>query len=1439
MGQQIQFTALPNGVSGGKLRFSIYVSFRLAGAANTLAGYPVALNWHSHNFAFKIVLGTTALNATIVSQRRADIWTSLFKADTPVKPYAYQNQGPRVIDSISARRLHNFVKGVYAVSAFQATKRELDVVTLAKSVFKDPDVYRSPLVERQVANIQAPNINPGNLRPGVINPGVTNPGGPALTNPAPGGGATPPRPSGAGIQPITTAPPPTARPGTPTMPIMQPFSGQLPGEPSFPSTIKAGANPNVANMGIRFGQKLIQMPYQITADAKFNTESRNWRKMPPTAAASAVPEATVFWWEARRYHQPYPVIVNPPPPALDFHQAVAMIGEHPTLMRLAGIVFDVEVDMPSMIGTSGQVRVQATYNNITDNDNPTTNYEFNSASGVFLPLASGDMQKGWLDIDASKVDVFQVEVPSTVLRQIDFASKVRQVALRAAKPNAEKTQLPSLRSSGFSFSRHDRTFMFREHLTRMDTHATKFANLATVGLNYRDVYRGVRVDVQVNGDGQWRPLCARQGSYELPGGGKIDGVSEEHWVSAAITSAPNDPAGAARLGETLWSWGGWSLVCPRPMMTLDQDGKLIAGGTQLDPRFGMKMSFRPPAGSVAQLRFGNRYKFRARLVDLAGNSFPVTRSSFSGVESEEETYRRFDPVPSPAVFETEPAGDGESTHHIVIRKFVKNGQIETAKRQLVAPQAGVDLCEQHGMFDKNGVLDPAAYALIQQKDSLSPLDQVTPQRIGSQVPLPYFPDPMAMGVLLHSAPHIAATLALNYPGSWPNPTSLNLEVKAGNQPSSASGDQFNLFLVPGEIDKFRISSSLVQVKLPLMGIVEWASAAARADAVWMADNVRGRNWMLTPGKEITAVFATQVPESKAVIQAISGGRRAGETTCRLGGRMLVHNWTTLEVDVNLEWTDEVDLLEESVRTTKAIDKKMQAQKFKVPRREPQTPGGVLTAPNTESFGDVVEFHDTKHHAIEIDLVAHTRFREYFPENWPTAQDPEGTRFTETTNKAAQYAIPSSKRPDAPIVEYVIPTFGWNRRNISGGSGGVASDRSGRGLRVYLRRPWFSSGNNERLAVILLKPKVAGGGGNITRISTVGKQLEALMTRFGADPVYQLGDVDGTPDVGDFSGNIIPPVPGLETEELGDAYEATAIPYSVQFDDERQMWFADIEINAGTAYQPFVRLALARFQAVSLTGLHLSRIVMTDIMALQEDRSAVVSFMQDPKSVKVHVVGRRPNTVAGANRCFATLQEKVGTDDETGWKTVMVSGQEYTKELEYVAPGMVIRPDTIIRPNQPITIPPNINRPPVINPNNPRVPPEGEETAAVWMEDAGEDSGQPTPIQPRPIPIQPRPIPIQPTPNPRLDPAIQGGLTIQPMPGPGEFSLPKSRLETEYRFLVREFEVFDSDTQEPELPDVFKPSNVTATNPMLNMMVAAPRRIAGRLVYVDTVPVKPV
>src|SRR5262249_27886395 len=139
--------------------------------------------------------------------------------------------------------------------------------------------------------------------------------------------------------------------------------------------------------------------------------------------------------------------------------------------------------------------------------------------------------------------------------------------------------------------------------------------------------------------------------------------------------------------------------------------------------------------------------------------------------------------------------------------------------------------------------------------------------------------------------------------------------------------------------------------------------------------------------------------------------------------------------------------------------------------------------------------------------------------------------------------------------------------------------------------WFQTGEGEQL-VVVLAPSDSGAAAE-----------SELVTRMGRDPLF------GTPAT--------PPRPKREwfaaaaraqlvtLPELGT--QVTVIPVDVTPGGDR--WYADVEFAvpaAAQSYNPFVQLAVARYQRDSLDGMQISPVVITDSVPLLPDRHVVVT-----------------------------------------------------------------------------------------------------------------------------------------------------------------------------------------------------------------------------------------
>lgn len=436
--------------------------------------------------------------------------------------------------------------------------------------------------------------------------------------------------------------------------------------------------------------------------------------------------------------------------------------------------------------------------------------------------------------------------------------------------------------------------------------------------------------------------------------------------------------------------------------------------------------------------------------------------------------------------------------------------------------------------------------------------------------------------------------------------------------------------------------------------------------------VEGGHWMLTPPRLLTLVHAVQQPIGRPAFTAlriehepapwdpaplqtepsagrtdptelapITSWRNLGATDAFLIGALRIHGASTAKVDLLASWIDPVDDVAEKTPATSSQSAHVDqlplptvsetdliapgAERRPVGYYDPEhdqicfvRAGDWMGAPgrNQKSLTAAAPrhlFHDTKHHRVTYTAVASSRYREYFP----AVPKLDFTRSSEP----AVVDVPASARPLAPSVAYVIPTFGWERQTATNLKRSV---RFGGGLRVYLHRPWFSSGDGELLGVALWS------GQNGTLDAANRDKFKPYITQWGMDPIWQTENLSGAPATSDFPDGT-PAEFGLTleekkaAEERGERDRVDVAGFPAQFDAVRGLWFADVTINLPTeTYMPFVRLALVRYQPHALLDAKISRVVLADFAQLTPDRSAMVT--SDPhhaRTIRVVVSGVAP------------------------------------------------------------------------------------------------------------------------------------------------------------------------------------------------------------------------
>jgi hypothetical protein len=125
------------------------------------------------------------------------------------------------------------------------------------------------------------------------------------------------------------------------------------------------------------------------------------------------------------------------------------------------------------------------------------------------------------------------------------------------------------------------------------------------------------------------------------------------------------------------------------------------------------------------------------------------------------------------------------------------------------------------------------------------------------------------------------------------------------------------------------------------------------------------------------------------------------------------------------------------------------------------------------------------------------------------------------------------------------------------------------------------------------------------------------TVWGADPVFAGEPLPAGPYTHQFPLRTAVGSAVSLLEVPGD--EVTVVGHMPEFDNDRRLWFCDLQLDAGDAYTPLVQLHLARYQPYSVPGTHLSKTVKTDFIQLLPRREA--TFVASPDGTAMAVILR--------------------------------------------------------------------------------------------------------------------------------------------------------------------------------------------------------------------------
>ncbi|RSO36002.1 hypothetical protein DMH15_19395 [Streptomyces sp. WAC 06725] len=524
-----------------------------------------------------------------------------------------------------------------------------------------------------------------------------------------------------------------------------------------------------------------------------------------------------------------------------------------------------------------------------------------------------------------------------------------------------------------------------------------------------------------------------------------------------------------------------------------------------------------------------------------------------------------------------------------------------------------------------------------------------------QLLLPYLPDVPARGIALRGLPGTGTGTdagphrTYDFTGTWPQARPLRLRIVEGDRPPDPpTGGVLTVYVPKAEVVTVRLSCRIAEQDLRLFRVWQLLTASPLwNDPLGLTPEKRreltvasaaGENWMITPWTELTLVHAVEKPLAPPSLADLRFSRTAGETSAFVEGVLSLHARSTGRIDLDATWQEWLDDVKEPA-----------------PRRVTgyDHVGDLTPGPRSDTFtfsGVRHEFRDTRHRNVTYTPTATTRFREYFHPAITDRPELITSRGPAASGPAGQgWPVPATRRPEPPEVSHIVPTFTWEQ-TVDTDAHRVTRTRRAAGIRVYLRRPWFSSGDDELLAVVL----------------DPGSRLPAeLVTRCGIDPVWADDSVLPRLRPANF-----PNAAGTATgrtlaETVGGAPATVSVAtFAPVYDTQLGLWSCDIDVNLGDladspAYYPFLRPALARYQPYAVEPLHLSKVVTGEYVQLMPERTVTAAMTADGR---IHIelsgpaaandvgefAGPGREGAAASRRVVATVQQRPRTAGDLEW-----------------------------------------------------------------------------------------------------------------------------------------------------------------------------------------------
>jgi hypothetical protein len=943
---------------------------------------------------------------------------------------------------------------------------------------------------------------------------------------------------------------------------------------------------------------------------------------------------------------------------IDFNQRVTLLMNMPAIMEALGLVLHFTFDTAAVALDGAVVQLSLPATGLLPSglsSSPATPCCQTVSSADFWPKPNPNnapqqiLPNGWINpADGYGIGCLQTDAEASKMVQFACRAGFRKAAHQRDKaPSDIDPSLvisydedvvhpvlpPSAVTGGVQVWQDNRQQRFADRIIPAQINS---ANPTANPLYADDLLNSIAVDVLRKDRKEWYHLTQRSESYKI-GRIRVDTKPHDRGVRTSATARKDNSAGTFDVDEMVFSWRLNSLVAP-PQVQSTRKPQRSARTTSSQQLPWTKFRARYTPAVVPSPLFGVDYTVAMRPVYMTGSVLEFDTKLASPDNTLSIRFQRYELIQGPDVI---PA-------NVAVHQMVKQ---ETKTLLLVASELKENL-EPHSYTSSSiRVLVPSQVSAEVARRHGKPEDQIRtgatvfslnkgglPTKINADStnntggPNAYLPDPLCTGArfwLTDLDNNILCTAdPVNYfdtSTSWPNYIVHLVELQRAesgqsptltNQPPSVVPSLFPFLsrlsrkivcsIPPGMTVLLVIQPQLDPNVVTQHALSTMTSQGIQpnSDDLSATDICRPTILRLThavdrPTKAptIELLDAVAVPPPVTAPIAPPAGYNFTRTTANTFPLTVTADpMSTAKVEVVASWSDQVDDVKFGKATVKCSNAHL--ADFSIAKKSANSPA----AQNVR-----LPFADSRYRRVVMMAKAYSRLADAF------GHQNKALPTTDSAPNAYIVDFLATQLPAAPDVEAVIPNLKWS----------VDKNKRTRtmGITVVLNRPWFSSGNDERLAVISSARTNSNKTVDSVLRTTDASVDENTISAWGFMADWQSAgqayfsvpaggslpddaiklDVDDNTDQSDVNDT----QPDLEGDLTIGTAKYHAAFFKPRYNEQDQQWYVNISCDKPPAYGAVARLIVARHQKHAVPGCHLSPLTVCDFVLLNPERYVTI------------------------------------------------------------------------------------------------------------------------------------------------------------------------------------------------------------------------------------------